>query len=96
MKKLLIGFIQVYRQLISPFFPPSCRFHPTCSTYAIEAISTWGAIKGSWLAVQRICRCHPFHPGGYDPVATVASPDSIKPEMAEPDVGQDHDPHGCQ
>lgn len=68
MKTLLIGLIQAYRTVISPLFPPSCRFQPTCSAYAIEAISTWGTLKGSWLALRRISRCHPFHPGGYDPV----------------------------
>lgn len=95
MKKLLIGGIQVYRRLISPFFPPSCRFHPTCSAYAIEAISTWGSTKGSWLAVKRICRCHPFHPGGYDPVpAAAASPNSMHDETVESDADQDNSPHG--
>ncbi|WP_299489739.1 membrane protein insertion efficiency factor YidD [Acaryochloris sp. IP29b_bin.137] len=68
MKTLLIGLIRGYRNIISPLFPPSCRFQPTCSAYAMEAIATWGVVKGSWLALRRISRCHPFHPGGYDPV----------------------------
>lgn len=68
MKTILLGVIRAYRQFISPLFPPSCRFQPTCSQYALEAIATHGAIKGSWLAIKRILRCHPFHPGGYDPV----------------------------
>jgi putative membrane protein insertion efficiency factor len=67
-KTLLITLIRGYRLLISPLFPPVCRFHPTCSQYAIEAIETFGIIQGSWLALKRILRCHPYHPGGYDPI----------------------------
>lgn len=68
MQKLLLWLIKGYRYFISPLFPPSCRFQPTCSQYAMEAIAIHGTFKGSWLAVRRILRCHPFHPGGYDPV----------------------------
>lgn len=68
MKLLLIGLIRGYRVFISPLFLPSCRFQPTCSQYAIEALDRHGVLKGSWLATRRICRCHPFNPGGYDPV----------------------------
>jgi hypothetical protein len=68
LKKLLLWLIKGYRYFISPLFPPTCRFQPTCSQYAIEAITLHGTFKGSWLAVNRILRCHPFHPGGYDPV----------------------------
>ncbi len=60
--------IKVYRYLISPFFGNCCRFHPSCSSYAIEAIHSHGATKGSFLTFKRILRCHPFHPGGLDPV----------------------------
>ncbi|MDJ0714517.1 MAG: membrane protein insertion efficiency factor YidD [Prochloraceae cyanobacterium] len=68
MKILLIWLIKGYRNFISPIIPPSCRFRPTCSKYALEAITRFGAFWGSWLAIRRILRCHPFHPGGYDPV----------------------------
>ena len=68
MKSLLIALIRAYRLLISPLFPPSCRFQPTCSQYALDAVERFGAIQGSWMAIKRILRCHPFHPGGYDPV----------------------------
>lgn len=68
MKKILMSIIEFYQKAISPLTPPSCRFHPTCSHYGLEAIETHGALKGSWLAVRRISKCHPFHEGGYDPV----------------------------
>jgi putative membrane protein insertion efficiency factor len=64
----LILPIRFYRRVISPLLPPRCRFHPTCSQYAIEAIEKHGVFRGGWLAVRRIGRCHPLHPGGYDPV----------------------------
>ncbi|MDF2835521.1 MAG: hypothetical protein K0Q63_1161 [Paenibacillus sp.] len=60
--------IVFYRKAISPLKPPTCRFYPTCSAYALEAIEKHGAARGSWLAAKRIARCHPFHPGGFDPV----------------------------
>lgn len=68
MKTLLMLLIRGYRVLISPLFPPCCRYQPTCSQYALEAVERFGAFKGGWLAIRRILRCHPFHPGGYDPV----------------------------
>lgn len=68
MKKLLIGAIHWYQRGISPLSPPSCRFTPTCSQYAIEAIERFGAFKGAALALWRILRCHPLCKGGYDPV----------------------------
>lgn len=67
-KRIMLGMIRFYRRFISPMFPPCCRFTPTCSAYALEAIQKYGALKGGYLAVRRILRCHPFHPGGYDPV----------------------------
>lgn len=68
MKVLLLGLIHAYRILISPLFPPSCRFQPTCSQYGLEAIARYGSIKGGWLTAKRIARCHPWSEGGYDPV----------------------------
>lgn len=68
MKHILIAIIKVYKKLISPLFPPSCRFYPTCSQYAVESIERFGALKGSWLAGKRIIRCNPFSKGGLDPV----------------------------
>ena len=68
MKALLLFLIRFYRAAISPMLPPSCRYVPTCSAYAMEAIGKYGAAKGGWLALRRILRCHPFHKGGYDPV----------------------------
>lgn len=64
----LIWLVRAYQLAISPLLPPSCRFYPTCSCYAIEALQRYGFLKGGWLAVRRIGRCHPWHPGGDDPV----------------------------
>ncbi len=68
MKIIIIWLIKGYRSFISPLFPPSCRFQPTCSQYAVEAVEKFGIWHGSWLTIKRILRCHPWHPGGYDPV----------------------------
>jgi putative membrane protein insertion efficiency factor len=73
MKIVLLGLIRFYRNFISPLFPPSCRFQPTCSQYTLEAVEMFGAVRGGWLGVKRICRCHPFHPGGYDPLPSKKS-----------------------
>lgn len=72
MRRVTQAPIHFYRKVISPLTPPSCRFYPTCSMYALEAIEKHGAAKGSWLAVKRIARCHPFNSGGYDPVPPVS------------------------
>ena len=68
MTQLLLKLIRFYRKNLSPARPPCCRFVPTCSEYALQAITKYGALKGSWLAFRRLLRCHPFHKGGYDPV----------------------------
>ena len=65
---ILIGFIRIYRKLISPMLAPSCRFEPSCSAYAAEALAQHGALKGTVLALRRLGKCHPFHEGGFDPV----------------------------
>lgn len=63
----LIGLIRVYQVTLSPLIGPSCRFEPSCSRYAVACLSTHGPLRGSWLSLKRIARCHPFHPGGFDP-----------------------------
>ncbi len=68
MKKIILQMIRFYQRYISPMSPPSCRFYPTCSQYAIEAVEEHGASKGSYLAIRRILKCHPLHKGGFDPV----------------------------
>jgi len=66
--RLLIALLRFYKRFISPLLGPRCRFVPSCSEYAMEAISLHGPLRGSWLAARRLGRCHPFHPGGFDPV----------------------------
>ncbi len=68
MQILLINLIKFYKTFISPLFPPRCRFYPSCSSYGLEAIQLHGAIKGSYLTIKRLLKCHPFHEGGIDPV----------------------------
>jgi uncharacterized protein len=68
MKYVAMGLIRLYQKMLSPLLPPSCRFTPTCSHYGYEAYNRFGFFKGTWLTVKRVSRCHPFHPGGYDPV----------------------------
>ena len=66
--RLAIGMLALYRRLISPLLPPACRFYPSCSCYAIESFERYGAGRGALLTLRRLAKCHPFHPGGYDPV----------------------------
>ncbi|MFD0711026.1 membrane protein insertion efficiency factor YidD [Paenibacillus sp. GCM10027626] len=84
MRTLLRLPIVAYRRFISPLKPPTCRFYPTCSAYALEAIEKHGALRGSWLAARRIARCHPFHPGGIDYVPLT---EREKRELAQQDAG---------
>ena len=67
-KRIALGAIKSYQRVISPAFPPSCRFTPTCSEYTYQAVQRHGVLRGVWLGLSRLVRCHPFHPGGYDPV----------------------------
>lgn len=68
MRWLLLTLIRGYQRTVSGWMPPVCRFYPSCSRYTAEAITRWGVLRGAWMGVGRICRCHPFHPGGLDPV----------------------------
>ncbi|WP_152967804.1 membrane protein insertion efficiency factor YidD [Oxobacter pfennigii] len=68
MRYIFIFIIRLYQRFLSPLKPPSCRFYPTCSQYSLEAFKKYGAVKGLYLSVKRILKCHPFHKGGYDPV----------------------------
>jgi putative membrane protein insertion efficiency factor len=83
--RVLLLPVNFYRQWISPVLPPSCRFEPSCSAYAVEALTTHGALRGSWLTVRRLLRCGPWHPGGYDPVPPRHQ------DLEEPaEAGQEH------
>ena len=68
MKPVALALLRFYKRFISPLLPSACRFEPTCSVYMYQAVEKYGVIKGGWMGVKRIGRCHPFHPGGYDPV----------------------------
>lgn len=76
LQRAMISAIRFYQRGISPLKPPSCRFHPTCSAYAVEALERHGALRGSWLALKRLGRCHPFREGGFDPVPDARAPGS--------------------
>jgi putative membrane protein insertion efficiency factor len=75
-KILVSAALRIYRYAFSPLLGDRCRFHPSCSAYALEAIERLGTLRGTWLAIKRLARCHPWHPGGYDPVpATTPHPE---------------------
>lgn len=79
-KRVLLALLRVYKTAISPLLPPSCRYEPTCSEYARIAIERYGAGRGSWMAVRRLARCHPFGGSGFDPVPETGSPSDKKPD----------------
>ena len=76
---MLVGFLRAYRLLVSPLYGQVCRYHPSCSAYALEAVTDHGAGRGSWLAVRRVLRCHPWAAGGYDPVPPARRPAASGP-----------------
>ena len=82
MKYVLIGLLRAYRAVISPLYGQVCRYHPSCSAYALEAVREYGSIRGSWLAVRRLGRCHPWAAGGYDPVPPRTSGPSLEQPVA--------------
>lgn len=82
-----IATIQGYRQMISPLRPPSCRFTPTCSQYAVDAVTEYGLLRGLWLALVRLAKCGPWHSGGWDPIPERSNAgDGFKPELRSADV----------
>ena len=83
MSRLLLALLGFYRRAISPLLGPRCRFAPTCSAYGVEAVTVHGAGRGSWLTLRRLLRCHPFHPGGHDPVPPVR-PSWVTMDIAAP------------
>ncbi|HRA07751.1 MAG TPA: membrane protein insertion efficiency factor YidD [Propionicimonas sp.] len=83
MKQLLIGFLKAYRLLISPLYGNVCKYYPSCSAYALEAVTVHGAAKGSWLAARRLGSCHPWAAGGYDPVPGTPAAQAWAAELAE-------------
>lgn len=82
-RRCCILLIKTYQYLVSPFLGPSCRFYPSCSAYTVEAIETHGVIKGIWLGIKRIAKCHPGHPGGVDPVPPCCAPAPDKPDNSQ-------------
>jgi putative membrane protein insertion efficiency factor len=83
-KIVVLGLLRAYKRMLSPMFPPACRYLPTCSEYAIEAVQRFGALRGSLMAAGRVLRCHPFVKGGYDPVGSERGPEVGGPAALEP------------
>lgn len=92
---LVLG-VRLYQRFVSPLSPPSCRFYPSCSAYAVTALTRFGPIRGGWLALRRLGRCHPWNPGGVDPVPMTWAerndwkPEDFRPRDADADEHQDH------
>ncbi|MGV1087793.1 MAG: membrane protein insertion efficiency factor YidD [Mycobacterium sp.] len=85
--RALVAVIEVYRHMISPLRPPSCRFMPTCSQYAVDAVTEYGGLRGTWLALCRLVRCGPWHSGGWDPIPERSDAgDGSRPELRSADV----------
>ena len=98
--RLLLALLARYRRFISPLLGQHCRFHPTCSGYAVQAVTEYGALRGSWLAARRLGRCHPFNPGGVDPVpprpsATSSIMDSTRPSNSPERTSPRPGAHTC-
>ncbi len=93
MRRLLIVFVRLYQAAISPFIAPSCRYTPTCSEYVVEAIRGHGIVRGCWLALRRIGRCHPGFEGGYDPVPETASSNKHNAIKQNPENGKSPESH---
>lgn len=91
MKRVAVALIRFYQRTLSRITPPTCRFHPTCSEYAAQAIETHGLLRGGWLAARRICRCHPWSEGGDDPVPGTEPLDTQNPAPDEGDKNGDND-----
>jgi uncharacterized protein len=91
MRRLLLALIRLYQWTLSPLLGPVCRFEPSCSRYTATCIERFGALRGSWLGLKRIGRCHPFHAGGFDPPPEAAGPLPPQPPVA----ASPPDPHGC-
>jgi putative membrane protein insertion efficiency factor len=83
-RRVLIAPIRAYQRYISPMRPPTCRYYPTCSAYAVEALETHGALRGGWLALRRLLRCHPWHAGGHDPVPPAVGRTAPTQDLATP------------